>query len=222
MTNAYSIIYHATLQKGYKIGKIIKFDIKENKGVYAMKRRTFLIGAAAMTAVGLVPNLAQAAGERPLIAYFSCTENTKAVAEQIAEITGGVLFEIKPAQAYTDDDLNYRNENSRSSLEMNDQTARPAISGSLPNLSDYKLIYLGYPIWWGTMPRIINTFLEAGNFNGKTIRPFCTSGGSGVEKSVADIKKVMPKAIVKKGLMVSGYSAKSSNERIARWVKQND
>ena len=186
-----------------------------------MQRRTFLAGAAALTATGLCFTGAQAA-ERSLVAYFSCTGNTRAVAEQIAELTGGDLFEIKPAQAYSPADLDYRDKSSRCYVEMHDPAARPAIGGTLPNLADYKLVYLGYPNWWNTFPRIINTFLEAGDFNGKVIRPFCTSGGSGVENSVANMMKVVPTAIVKDGLVVPGHSARSSNERIARWVKQND
>ncbi len=188
-------------------------------------RRTFLAGVVAVAA-GVSTNSVQAAPvqsakERPLVAYFSCTGNTRAVAEQIAELTGGDLFEITPAQPYSAADLNYNDKSSRCYVEMHDPAARPAIASTVPNFGGYKTIYLGYPNWWNTFPHIINTFLEAYDFNGKVIRPFCTSGGSGVENSVADMMKVVPTAIVKEGLQVSGYSARSSGDRIARWVGKN-
>ena len=184
-------------------------------------RRTFLAGAAALTATGLTFTGAQAAGDRPLVAYFSCTGNTKAVAEQIAALTGGDIFEIVPAKPYSAADLDYKDKTSRCYVEMHDPAARPAIAGTVPNFASYRTVYLGFPNWWNTFPRIINTFLEAHDFNGKVIRPFCTSGSSGVENSVAEMMKAVPTAIVKDGLRVAGASARSSEERIARWVKQN-
>lgn len=183
-----------------------------------MNRRTFLTGAAALAAAGLAPASAHAAGGRTLVAYFSCTGNTRAVAERIAELTGGDLFEIVPAQPYTAEDLNYNNKGCRANLEMKDPASRPAIAGPLPGIGDYGTIYLGYPNWWGTMPRIINTFLESHDFGGKVIRPFCTSGGSGVEKSVADIRKAVPAARVGDGLLIPGSAARRSSDRIAGWV----
>lgn len=200
-----------------------------------MDRRTFLAGVAAVAA-GVASTSVQAgsvqsgpeqsgsvqtAGERPLVAYFSCTGNTRAVAEQIAGLTGGDLFEIVPAQPYSSADLNYNDKSSRCYVEMHDQASRPAIARTVPNFAEYKTFYIGYPNWWNTFPRIINTFLEAHDFSGKIIRPFCTSGGSGVEKSVADIKKLVPTAIVRDGLLVPGVSARSSGERIASWVRKN-
>lgn len=186
-----------------------------------MDRRTFLAALAAVTTTGMSSTTIQAAEARPLIAYFSCTGNTKAVAEQIAEATGGDIFEIIPTNPYSAEDLNYNNKKCRANIEMHDPAARPAIAKTIPNFSDYSVIYIGYPNWWGTMPRIINTFLESYDFGCKIIRPFCTSGGSGVEKSVADIKKVVPTATVKKGLLVPGSSARNSSEKITRWINQN-
>lgn len=186
-----------------------------------MSRREFLAGAAAVAATGLASGNVQAAGERPLVAYFSCTGNTRAVAEQIAELTGGDLFEIAPAQPYSAADLDYNDRSSRCYVEMHDKAARPAIAKTVPNFGSYKTVYVGYPNWWNTFPRIINTFLEAHDFGGKIIRPFSTSGGSGVENSVADLKKAVPAATVKAGLLVPGSSARSSGQRIAQWVKQN-
>lgn len=186
-----------------------------------MNRRTFLAGAVAVAAAGAAPAAAHAAGGRTLVAYFSCTGNTRAVAEQIAALTGGDLFEIVPAQPYTAEDLNYGSKTCRANVEMKDPAARPAIARGLPSFGDYETFYIGYPNWWGTMPRIINTFLESHDFGGKDIRPFCTSGGSGVEKSVADIRKAVPAARVGDGLLIPGSSARSSGDRIARWVGRN-
>ena len=102
-----------------------------------------------------------------LVVYFSCTGNTKAVAEKIAELTGADLYEIIPTEPYSEEDLNYNNENSRANQEMNDETARPGIGSEKIDLSTYHTIFLGYPIWWSTMPRIINTFLIPMTFPGK-------------------------------------------------------
>jgi len=118
-----------------------------------------------------------------LVAYFSCTGNTKGVAETIAEITGGTLYEITPAQPYTDADLNYNDNSSRSTKEQNDKSARPEISGTVENWDQYNTVFLGYPIWWGEEPRILDTFAESNDFTGKTVIPFCTSGGSGIGSS---------------------------------------
>lgn len=126
--------------------------------------------------------------------YFSYTGTTKAAAEKIAELTGADLYETVPEQEYTSANLNYNNSGCRANTEMNNPTARPAISGDALDPSDYGTIYLGYPIWWGTMPRIINTFIDTYDLSGKIIIPFCTSGGSGVSTSVADIKAAAPDA----------------------------
>lgn len=114
-----------------------------------------------------------------LVAYFSCTGTTKSAAENIQAATQGDLFEIVPAQPYTSADLNYNNSSSRSQVEQRDANARPAISSTVEHMDDYDVIFLGYPIWNGRPPKIISTFLESCNFTGKTIIPFCTSGGSG-------------------------------------------
>ena len=150
-----------------------------------------------------------------LVAYFSCTGTTKAVAEKIAELTGGDLYEIVPAVPYTSADLNYNNSNCRANREMNDPSARPAIAGNGIDLSAYDTVILGYPIWWGTMPRIINTFLDAYDLSGKTILPFCTSGGSGVSKSVSDIRSAEPDANVRDGLRASG----ANDRNLEGWLQ---
>ena len=115
-----------------------------------------------------------------LVAYFSAQGRTAKFAKVISEITGSDLFEIKPEVPYSSADLNWNNPKSRSSIEMEDKTSRPAISTKINNFSEYDTIFVGFPIWWYIAPTIINTFLEQYDFSGKTVIPFCTSGGSGV------------------------------------------
>lgn len=131
---------------------------------------------------------------KSLVVYFSCTGNTKAVAEKIAGLTKADLYEIVPTDPYTYEDLNYNNNDCRANREMNDSSARPAIGSDTIDISVYDTVFIGYPIWWGTMPRIINTFLDTYDLSDKTIMPFCTSGGSGISKSVSDIKAEEPDA----------------------------
>lgn len=118
-----------------------------------------------------------------LIAYFSATGNTKGVAEKIAEITGGDLYEIVPAEPYTSEDLDYGNDQSRTSLEMDDPSARPEIGSETVLMEEYDILYIGYPIWHGQAPRIMSTFVESYDFDGITVIPFCTSGSSGIGNS---------------------------------------
>ena len=130
-------------------------------------------------------------GEMPtneiLVAFFSATGTTKRVAEKIAELTGADIYEIVPANPYSDADLNWHDNNSRSTKEMDDPNVRPEIGSDDISLDQYKTIYLGYPIWWGDAPRIIATFVEKYNFNGKKVIPFCTSGGSGIGRSGSNL-----------------------------------
>ncbi len=126
---------------------------------------------------------APAAEAGVLVAYFSATGTTKGVAEKIAAVTGGNLYEIVPAEPYTDADLNYNDRSSRSTKEQDDKDARPAIAGEELSLEGYTTIYLGFPIWWGEEPRILDTFVETYSFDGITVIPFCTSGGSGIGRS---------------------------------------
>ena len=118
-----------------------------------------------------------------LVAVFSASGTTKKVGEEIARISGGDFFEIVPEKVYTGDDLNWMNKRSRSTIEMNDPSARPEIASRVADMDQYDTVILGYPIWWGVAPRIIDTFLESYDFSGKTIIPFCTSGGSGLGRS---------------------------------------
>lgn len=122
------------------------------------------------------------------VIYFSATGTTKEVAEKISEVTNSDIIEIIPTQKYTSEDLSYNNDNCRANQEQNDENARPEIQNKI-NVDDYDVIYLGYPIWWGTAPKIIFTLLDNYNFNGKNVILFCTSGGSGISQSVSDIKE---------------------------------
>jgi len=118
-----------------------------------------------------------------LVAVFSASGVTKSVGEEIARIAGADFYEIVPKTLYTSADLDWMNKKSRSSIEMNDPSARPEIAGGALDMASYDTVIVGFPIWWGVAPRIIDTFLESYDFSGKTIIPFCTSGGSGVGRS---------------------------------------
>ncbi|MBR1766993.1 MAG: NAD(P)H-dependent oxidoreductase [Bacteroidales bacterium] len=129
---------------------------------------------------------------KTLVAYFSATGNTKAAAERLAKEVGADLYEIVPAQSYTAADLNWRNKQSRSSLEMTDKSSRPAVKGRCENIADYDTVWIGFPIWWYTAPTIINTFIETHDLGGKTLCIFATSGGTGVDGAAGDLLKAYP------------------------------
>ena len=153
---------------------------------------------------------------RTLVVYFSCTNTTKGIAEKIAESTDGTLHHIIPETSYTDEDLNYNNSSSRANREQNDPAARPAISSKIENLSDYDVIFLGYPIWHGKAPKIIYTFLESQNLSGKTIVPFCTSHSSSIGSSDTDLHKSAGQAAWKQGKRFNGNE---STETIKDWIE---
>lgn len=150
-----------------------------------------------------------------LVAYFSATHTTQGVAEKLAAGLNADLYEIVPAEPYTSDDLNYSDSNSRTTREMNDSAARPAISGSVDNMEQYDVIFLGYPIWWGNAPRILSTFLESYDFSGKTVVPFCTSGSSQIGSSAADLE-----ALASGGTWLEGkrLSTGDSQETLVDWA----
>ena len=118
-----------------------------------------------------------------LVVYFSVTGNTKGVAEKIADITGADVYEIKAAEEYTSEDIDYNESDSRATREQNDSSARPEIGSDEVSLEGYTTIYIGYPIWWGQEPRIMDTFVESYDFDGITVIPFCTSGSSDIGES---------------------------------------
>lgn len=160
----------------------------------------------------------QSADTNVLVAYFSATGNTKTVAEQIADVTGGELYEIEPAEPYTSEDLDYNNDDCRANLEMNDDTVRPEIAGAIENIEQYDTIYLGYPIWWGNAPRIMNTFVETYDLSGKTVVPFCTSGGSGISTSVDTLQKLAGDGIT--WMEGQRFDRDVSADEISQWIDE--
>lgn len=134
---------------------------------------------------------ASAKTKKVIVVYFSATGTTESVAKELAKEKKAELYAITPAKAYTEADLDYRNQQSRSSVEMKDKDARPALKDK-KDLSKYDEIYLGYPIWWNVAPRIVNTFIEQAKLNGKTVYPFATSGSSSIDNSVKELKATYP------------------------------
>lgn len=140
---------------------------------------------------------------KTLVTYFSASGVTKKVAERLAKAIDADIMEIVPAERYTEADLDWRDKTSRSTLEMTDKSSRPAIVKGELNPEDYDVICVGFPIWWYTCPRIINTFMESFDHSGKTIIPFATSGGSSIDKACADLKAAYPKANWKAGKLMN-------------------
>ena len=130
--------------------------------------------------------------KKTLVAYFSATGTTKAAAQKLADEFNADLYEITPEVAYTDADLDWRDKNSRSTIEMKDKSSRPAIKDKCDNIADYDTLWIGFPVWWYTAPTSVNTFIEAHTRDGKVLNVFATSGGSGVEGSANDLKQAYP------------------------------
>ncbi len=154
-------------------------------------------------------------GGKILVAYFSATNNTKGVAQKLAEGLGADLYEIVPEQPYTDEDLDYGDSGSRSSVEMNDPGSRPAISGSVENMAQYDVVLIGYPIWWGEAPRIMSTFIESYDFSGKNLAAFCTSSSSGFGSSDSALRSAASGAAWLDGRR---FSAGASAEDVLAWA----
>ena len=155
--------------------------------------------------------------KKTLVTYFSASGVAKGVAQQLAEAAGADLHEIKPETPYTDADLDWTDKQSRSSIEIKDKNSRPAITGKLTNMQDYDVVYVGFPIWWYTCPTIINTFIEAYDFKGKTVIPFATSGGSNIKKACDDLKSAYPDINWKEGRLLNG----PSKADLQKWVEDN-
>ena len=152
---------------------------------------------------------------KSLVTYFSATGITAKVANRLADAIDADVFEIRPVEAYTKDDLNWWEKDSRSTVEMNDPAARPEIAKRRDNMADYKKIYVGFPIWWNVAPRIVNTFLESYDLTGKTIVPFATSGGSGVDKVSGSIEGSCKGADLKEPSLLN---ADASLQELAQWA----
>ena len=154
--------------------------------------------------------------KKTLIAYFSAGGVTAQVAQRMAAAAGADLFEIRPVQPYTKADLNWMDRNSRSTLEMKDRACRPAMAAA-PDVAPYEVILVGFPVWWYREPSIIDTFMESADFTGKTVVPFCTSGGSGLGDSAENLQALAPGALVKKG---KRFAASAGAEALKSWAEQ--
>lgn len=151
-----------------------------------------------------------------MVAYFSASGVTAKVARRLAKAIDADLFEIRPETPYTKADLNWMDKKSRSTLEMNDPSCRPAMA-QVPDVSAYDVIFVGFPIWWYREPSIIDTFMESTDFTGKTVVPFCTSGGSGIGDSAQNMQALARGAVVKKGRR---FSALALAGELKKWAGQ--
>ena len=161
------------------------------------------------------PTETTTSGSDTLVIYFSATGTTKGIAEKIAEYTSADLYEITAAIPYSDEDRDWKDSNSRCTKEQNDSSVRPEISSETISLDGYKTIYIGYPIWFGQEPRIMDTFVESYNFDGITMIPFCTSGSSGIGQSGKNLE-----ANAGSGNWAEGkrFAGNASEEEIKEWV----
>ena len=151
-----------------------------------------------------------------LVAYFSASGVTKKVAEELAKIRRGDLFEIRPERPYTPADLNWENPLSRSTREMKDIYCRPPITGKVENMAQYDVVFVGFPIWWNREPSVVDTFLDAYDFAGKKVVPFCTSGGSGIGEASKRIQELAgPAVTVEEGMLLGGAV---SEEDLETWT----
>jgi len=153
-----------------------------------------------------------------IVVYFSRTNNTEKIADYIIDYTGADSYEIEAAVPYTDADIEYNNSSCRANQEQNDKSVRPEIAEPIESIECYDVIYLGYPIWWGEEPRIIDTFLESYDFSDKIVIPFCTSASSGISTSERNISKLVP---IKNQLEGKRFSASASKESVCDWVDTN-
>jgi flavodoxin len=177
--------------------------------------KKLLSALAACIAISGTTNAMAEDGDKTLVAYFSATGTTAGVAQKLANATGGDLFEIVAEQPYTSEDLDWQNDQSRSAIEMNDRNTRPAISSNVEDMAQYKIVFIGFPIWWGREPSIIDTFVESYDFADKTIIPFATSGSSEIGDSGANIQSLAPNAHVLSG---QRFSSDISEEDLKNWA----
>ena len=152
---------------------------------------------------------------KALVAYFSASGVTASLAARLAKAAGADLFEIAPEVPYTSADLDWTDKKSRSTIEMNDPASRPAIGSRVADMGQYDVVFVGFPIWWYREPSIIDTFMEAYDFTGKTVVPFATSGGSGIGPSGKNMQKLAPGAKVDGG---ARFAARASEKELADWA----
>lgn len=154
---------------------------------------------------------------KPLVAYFSASGVTARAAKALAQAAGADLYEIRPAQPYTEADLDWMNRSSRSSVEMNNRAFRPELADLDAPVAAHDTIFLGFPIWWGVAPTIVNTFLEAYDFSGKTIILFATSGGSGLGRTADALAPSCPRATIQNGGLLKGSVLP---EALKKWIEK--
>lgn len=154
---------------------------------------------------------------KALVAYFSASGVTAKMAKKLADVIGADLFEIVPEEPYTKADLNWMNKKSRSSVEMNDRSCRPAIRSSMETMAQYDVVFVGFPVWWYREPSIIDTFMEAYDFSGKTIVPFATSGMSGIGDSGKNMQDLAKGAKVLPG---KRFKNSASSEELKGWAEK--
>lgn len=151
-----------------------------------------------------------------LVSYFSASGVTKNIAKKISDAVNGDLFEIEPLKKYTAEDLDWTNKRSRSSIEMNDKTSRPQISKKISSIEEYNTVIIGFPVWWYTAPKIINTFIEENNLENKNIYVFVTSGGTGSEGTFKDLKDTYKNLNF---ISSKRFIGEESNEEYTNWIK---
>ncbi|MBP5245234.1 MAG: hypothetical protein J6036_02120 [Clostridia bacterium] len=212
LDTAPTIINDRTMLPVRFIAESFRFDVKWEEETQKVIITNSQNAKTQIDEIGTAPDLS---GRKSIVIYFSCTGNTKKLAEKIAAATDSDMFEIVPEQPYTTQDIDY-NSDCRANREQSDDSARPKIASIFENPDDYDTVYLGYPIWWGTMPKIINTFLETYDLSDKTVMPFCTSGSSGIGTSVKAIKQYLPD--IKDGMR---GTASTTAEQIKTWIDKN-
>ena len=177
---------------------------------------TAVTGLCACSSKSKENNTEDSSESKSIICYFSASGTTAKAAQRIADITGFPVYEIVPESVYTEADLDWRDSLSRSSVEMRDFSIRPALKDSVTDLSEYSVVFIGYPNWWNTHPTIINTFIESNDLKGKTIVPFMTSGGSNIINSEQKLREQYPDLTFAKGLLMNDVTDKD----IEKWVKE--
>ena len=183
-----------------------------------MKKLVYILVAvvAVFAIIYVFSGKSNVAHNKTLVAYFSATGNTAGVAQKLVDATGADLFAIEPETAYTADDLNWKNDKSRSSVEMADRASRPVIANAVKDIEQYDIIFIGFPIWWGREPSIVDTFVESYNFAGKTIIPFATSGSTPTtDEAAASIQQLAPDAKVLTG---KRFPTDVSAEELKTWA----
>lgn len=155
--------------------------------------------------------------KKVLVAYFSATGTTRAVAQRLAKAANADIFEITPAQEYTDADLDWTNKQSRTTIEMKDPASRPELARTCEDIAKYDIVYIGFPVWWYVAPHIINSFVEAHNLQGKVLVPFATSGGTGIAECVKPLRETYPTLDWRDGKLLNS----PSDDTIAAFVAEN-